>query len=529
MLDYFEMLRLEATGQVFNKSQHNELLRQRLRARSKGSIEMKHQNISAVLDQLGLPYIRGYKPRSNFQDLLREVVLAHVQHEQPILQKIVDAIEEQTEPGNKTYRGVLVEPPVPESIPLPKRRQRLPRKLDYAARDERNRNLGHSGESWVLGFEENRLNEASRADLVTRIDWVSERCGDGTGYDIMSFEEDEVIRFIEVKTTNGGSLTPFIISQNELEFSEETEDAFCLYRVFEFSKAPRLFILRGDLNEALHLEAMDYRARLHARLRPLHRHRLFGRRNAERQPEGLARLSGGRAMRRPSEVLPPPSPRKYWTRRGIAEWLVERLAEDVPTLVGIDHGFSFPLRYFETHRLPPDWPAFLDDFQRHWPTDEDHTYVDFVRDGSAATARRAWATPRWRRLTEERCRRPSRCSTSTCRARWRNPPTPACPGCATCAGSWARGSISGRSTAGRFLPGGRRSPRSIPPCGSTPLRPRSAHPTSTTPIPSPPGCAQADRDGRLQAALNPTYPRSAAGAGGGLDSGSGVGNPCSSG
>ena len=46
----------------------------------------------------------------------------------------------------------------------------------------------------------------------------------------------------------------------------------------------------------------------------------------------------------PAEILPPLSPRKYWTRKGIAEWLVERLAEDVPTLVGIDHGFSFPLR-----------------------------------------------------------------------------------------------------------------------------------------------------------------------------------------
>jgi hypothetical protein len=85
----------------------------------------------------------------------------------------------------------------------------------------------------------------------------------------------------------------------------------------------------------------------------------------------------------PVEVLPPPSPRKYWTRRGIAEWLVALLAEDVPSLVGIDHGFSFPLRYFETHGLLPDWPAFLDDFQRHWPTDEDNTYVDFVPDGSA--------------------------------------------------------------------------------------------------------------------------------------------------
>src|SRR5882724_5750359 len=72
----------------------------------------------------------------------------------------------------------------------------------------------------------------------------------------------------------------------------------------------------------------------------------------------------------PVEVEPPPSPRKYWTRRGIAEWLVERLAEEQTTLVGIDHGFSFPLRYFEVHHLVPDWPSFLDDFQRHWPTDD---------------------------------------------------------------------------------------------------------------------------------------------------------------
>jgi hypothetical protein len=35
----------------------------------------------------------------------------------------------------------------------------------------------------------------------------------------------------------------------------------------------------------------------------------------------------------PFEVLPPPSPRKYWTRRGLAEWLVERLCEDRLTLV----------------------------------------------------------------------------------------------------------------------------------------------------------------------------------------------------
>jgi len=104
----------------------------------------------------------------------------------------------------------------------------------------------------------------------------------------------------------------------------------------------------------------------------------------------------------PVEVEPPPSPRKHWTRRGIAEWLVERLSEGRRTLVGIDHGFSFPAAYFERHGLPRDWPAFLDDFQRHWPTDEDHTYVDFVRDGLCGRGAARSGDPRWRRVTEIR-------------------------------------------------------------------------------------------------------------------------------
>jgi len=104
----------------------------------------------------------------------------------------------------------------------------------------------------------------------------------------------------------------------------------------------------------------------------------------------------------PTEVLPPPSPRKYWTRRGVGEWLVDRLSEEPATLVGIDHGFSFPLQYFNQHNLPHDWPAFLDDFQKHWPTDEDQTYVDFVREGAVGNGKARSGSPRWRRLTEVR-------------------------------------------------------------------------------------------------------------------------------
>jgi hypothetical protein len=105
----------------------------------------------------------------------------------------------------------------------------------------------------------------------------------------------------------------------------------------------------------------------------------------------------------PQEVMPPPSPRKYWTRREVSEWLVRRLSEGKPTLVGIDHGFSFPLQYFEQYKLPLDWPSFLDDFQRHWPTDED-IYVSFVRDGSFGNAAARYGSSGWRRLTELRAR-----------------------------------------------------------------------------------------------------------------------------
>ena len=106
----------------------------------------------------------------------------------------------------------------------------------------------------------------------------------------------------------------------------------------------------------------------------------------------------------PTEIEPPPSARKYWTRRGLAEWLAVALQKGPPTIVGIDHAFSFPLRYFEMHQLPLDWGAFLDDFHLHWPTDADGMYVDFIRDGLYGKGSARSGNTRWRRLTEERCR-----------------------------------------------------------------------------------------------------------------------------
>src|SRR5690554_2098339 len=104
------------------------------------------------------------------------------------------------------------------------------------------------------------------------------------------------------------------------------------------------------------------------------------------------------------EALPPLGTRKHWSRRGLAHWLEERLAEDIPTIVGIDHAFSFPRQYFEAHKLPHDWPAFLDDFQQHWPTDEPNISVEQVRRGVRGQGKQREGSSRWRRLCEQRCR-----------------------------------------------------------------------------------------------------------------------------
>ncbi len=100
-----------------------------------------------------------------------------------------------------------------------------------------------------------------------------------------------------------------------------------------------------------------------------------GAETCDSSPKGL-RVYMADHLSEPHEVAPRQSPRKHWTRKEIAQWLVESLSESPVTQAGIDRGFSFPLRYFQKHDVPHDWPVFLDDFQKHWPTDHDNTAVD---------------------------------------------------------------------------------------------------------------------------------------------------------
>jgi hypothetical protein len=105
---------------------------------------------------------------------------------------------------------------------------------------------------------------------------------------------------------------------------------------------------------------------------------------AETPTSRMARLqvyavTGGGA---PKPVTTPAAPEGQhwnWSRREIAEWLIGLARSKTRFIAGIDHAFSFPVSYFDRYKLK-GWDQFLDDFGRHWPTDDPHVYVDFVRE-----------------------------------------------------------------------------------------------------------------------------------------------------
>jgi hypothetical protein len=86
--DYFTMLEKELLGKPFSKTEHRRGLAPKLDGRSDGSIEFKHANISAVLTSLGLPYVEGYKPRSNYQTLLAQEVEAFLDKNPTFLEQL---------------------------------------------------------------------------------------------------------------------------------------------------------------------------------------------------------------------------------------------------------------------------------------------------------------------------------------------------------------------------------------------------------------------------------------------------------
>jgi hypothetical protein len=256
--DYLDMLSSELNGKPVNKTEHRSRIRPLLNNRSNGSIEFKHQNISAILIKLGLPYINGYKPRWNYQNILEEELIKLISVKkrsleqtffefadaQPIsipkvdFSRMVDAAPE---------KNILTEPEV--------KYERRPIKVNFLEREQRNSILGLKGEELVLQYERWRLKNEGVGKWIDNIEWIS-KYDDSAGFDILSRNRDGSDRFIEVKTTKLNKDTPIFFSKNELEFSFQKKDKYFLYRLFNFNNDPKLFYLNGDFDSFYRREAI---------------------------------------------------------------------------------------------------------------------------------------------------------------------------------------------------------------------------------------------------------------------------------
>ena len=261
--DYLQMLTLELAGQSYSKTEHCQNLLQKLQGRSEPSIEFKHGNISAAMIDLGFPYIRGYKPRSNYQAVLAVVAADQVRGKSALDSAALAAVQQPAVmPSHIDFTKVKSDAPQKQHRAAESLNPLLFKavKRDYLEREAQNQSLGLAGEEFIVEFEHWRLIALGQQRLADKVDHVSKSKGDGLGYDVLSYDADGKERFIEVKTTTFGRDTPFFVSRGELALSNEAKDQFFLYRLFEFRKAPRLFDLKGPLDQHCVLDPITYRA-----------------------------------------------------------------------------------------------------------------------------------------------------------------------------------------------------------------------------------------------------------------------------
>lgn len=125
------------------------------------------------------------------------------------------------------------------------------RTVNYVQNNIENKRIGDLGELWVIKYEIEKLKHANKHNLIGKIKHTSKDEGDGTGFDIQSFDKIGNKIFIEVKTTKGSKNSTFFVTRNELERSKKEKDNYYLYRLYNFNdklETADLLIIKGDLS-----------------------------------------------------------------------------------------------------------------------------------------------------------------------------------------------------------------------------------------------------------------------------------------
>ena len=124
------------------------------------------------------------------------------------------------------------------------------RTVNFIQNDIENKRLGDLGELWVMKYEIEKLKGANKHSLIDKVKHISKDEGDGTGFDIQSFDREGNKMLIEVKTTKGKQNSTFFVTRHELERSKIEKDNYFLYRLYNYNElqdTADLLIIKGDL------------------------------------------------------------------------------------------------------------------------------------------------------------------------------------------------------------------------------------------------------------------------------------------
>lgn len=137
------------------------------------------------------------------------------------------------------------------------------KKVNYEEINIAKRKIGFIGEKIVLELEKEKLKKLGYLELIDKIEHTSIDVGDGTGYDIKSFDENKNEMYIEVKTTTAKNPNENVfISFNEVEFSKNNKDNYALYLIYELdcgNKKAKILKRFGSIEENFLLKPNVYK------------------------------------------------------------------------------------------------------------------------------------------------------------------------------------------------------------------------------------------------------------------------------
>lgn len=255
---YLDMLAADLRGEKVVKKWVYEEIAEEI-DKSPKAVEFKFQNVSAVLQDLDLPWVIGLPPRSNFQSSLHGEVVSQFA-DSPVEQQIRALMVAAPLPVDPAFELAMTSPPDKLAVPRIHHSRRAI-KTDYLRLKAANLELGLVGEEAVVRHEIRYLRNHGREDLAGRVRHVSQEDGDGLGYDVLSFRPDGQHRYIEVKTTRRPKEARFYVSRNELAFSQENRAHFSLYRVCNWERRNAAFYaLDGAIDDTCDLWTDTYLA-----------------------------------------------------------------------------------------------------------------------------------------------------------------------------------------------------------------------------------------------------------------------------